>query len=184
MHLENFYGVKSINKLVIPFKGLKQGRHTFVFDIDDRFFADFPESEISKGKIHIVVSMDKESTMLQLKFVLDGTVIVACDRCLDDLELPVTFDTNLIIKFDEKSEEQTEEILVLSYSEHELDISQYVYEYAHLSLPYKHVHAENKKGESGCNKEMIKKLEEYLSPDKEENNDPRWDKLKNLMNNN
>ena len=184
MHLEKNYDVKSKNRLIIPFKGLKLGKHTFVFDIDDKFFADFAESEIIKGKVHIVVTLDKQSSMLQLEFVLDGTVFVACDRCLDDLDLHIEYNTNLFIKFDEQTEEQTEEILVLSYAEHELDISQYIYEYAHLSLPYKRVHPDKINGDSTCNKDMLKKLEEYLLPEKEQDTDPRWNNLKDLMNNN
>ena len=176
--------MKSNNRLIIPFKGLKIGTHTFVFDIDDKFFGDFQQSEINKGKVHVVVNLEKQSSMLQLEFVLQGTVFVACDRCLDDLDLHIDYNTNLFIKFAEQTEEQTEEILVLSYAEHELDVSQYVYEYAHLSLPYKRMHPDKENGESTCNKDMLKKLEEYLLPEKDETTDPRWNNLKDLMNNN
>lgn len=184
MHLEKNYDVKSKNKLIIPYKGLGIGKHAFVFDIDDKFFADFEESEISKGKVHVVVNLDKQSSLLQLEFILVGIVYVACDRCLDNLDLAVNYNTNLFIKFGEQTGEQSEEILVLSYAEHELDISQYIYEYAHLSLPYKRMHSDNENGESTCNKDMLKKLEAYLLPEKEVNSDPRWNNLKDLMNNN
>lgn len=183
MHLK-FIGVKSNQKLIIPFKGLKSGEHTFEFDIDDHFFSEFEESEISNGKVHVEVILIKQSSLLQLKFNLKGIVRVICDRCLDDLDLPIDYQTNLFIKFGEETEEQTEEIMVLSYGEHEIDVSQLVYEYAHLSLPYRRVHPENELGESTCNQEMLKKLDDYLISEKKEDHDPRWDNLNNLINNN
>jgi uncharacterized metal-binding protein YceD (DUF177 family) len=121
--------------------------------------------------------------MLEFDFILKGSVIVTCDRCLDDLEVPVDFSSKLFVKFGDTTEEQTDEIIVLSHAEHELDISQYIYEFAHLSLPFKRVHPD-KKGKSTCNKEMLKKLDEYIIRNEQEETDPRWDDLKNLLNHN
>ena len=174
--------MKTNSQFVIPFKGLKTGKYDFVFDIDDKFFEVFEESEVKKGKVHVEVELDKKETMLELFFSLSGTVIIPCDRCLDDLELPVEHETELFVKFGDQTEEQTEEILVLLHSEFELDITQYIYEFVHLSLPYKRVHPD-KKGKSTCNKEMLKKLEEYIIHENDNDNDPRWDGLKNLLNN-
>jgi len=177
--------VKSNYQFVISFKGLKVGRHEFVFDIDSKFFDDFPESEIKKGEIQVKVYLIKRVNMLEFDFEISGDVWVICDRCLDEFSMSIEYETKLFVKFGEISEEQTDEILLLSHSEHEFDISQYIYEYIHLSLPYRKVHPENKKGENNCNKEMLDKLEKYIIPEDEQNNDPRWDNLKGfLLNNN
>lgn len=175
--------MKPNRQFVIPFKGLKVGKHTFVFEIDDMFFDDFEKSEITKGKVHVEVDLDKKTNMLELHFGLMGNVIVTCDRCLDEFEMPIEFTTELFVKFGDVTEEQTDEIIVLSHNEFELDVAQYIYEFVHLSLPYKRVHPLDSKGNSTCNKEMLKKLDEYVIRENEKNTDPRWDDLKNLMNN-
>lgn len=174
--------MKPNRQFVIPFKGLKVGKHNFVFDIDDKFFDDYEQSEITQGHVHIEVDLDKRSNMLEFHFRLAGNVMVTCDRCLDEFEMPIEFDAPLYVKFGDENEEQTDEIIVLSHSEFEIDVAQYIYEFVHLSLPYKRVHPNDSKGRSTCNKEMLKKLDEYIIRENEEDNDPRWDDLKNLLN--
>jgi uncharacterized metal-binding protein YceD (DUF177 family) len=56
-----------------------------------------------------------------------------------------------------------------------------------LSIPYHKVHPKNAKGEYACDPEMVEKLNQYLIDNKEKdksNNetDPRWDQLKDLLN--
>jgi uncharacterized metal-binding protein YceD (DUF177 family) len=174
----------SNRQFVIPFKGLSSGKHDFVFDIDDKFFDAFTESEINKGKVHVEVLLIKSVTMLELIFSLEGSVYVMCDRCLDDFDLSISYNTNLFVKFGETTEEQTDEIIVLSQNEFEIDLTQYIYEYIHLSLPYRRLHPDDDNGKSTCNKDMIKKLEEYLMDEKVKTPDPRWNDLNNLLNNN
>jgi len=55
-----------------------------------------------------------------------------------------------------------------------------------LSLPFKRVHPNDANGRATCNKEMIAKLKKHLVNEgkKEDKTDPRWDILKDLMNNN
>jgi uncharacterized metal-binding protein YceD (DUF177 family) len=177
--------VKSNHQFIIPFKGLKVGRHDFSFEINDKFFDDFIDSEIKKGKVSVDVCLDKKTTMLELDFNIKGEVWVICDRCLDDFLLPIEYESKLYVKFGEATEEQTDEILILSHNEYEIDIAQFIYEFIHLSLPYKKLHPTDNKGKSLCNKEMLNKLNEYIIHKNEINDiDPRWDDLKNLYLNN
>jgi uncharacterized protein len=175
--------VKSNRQFVILFKGLSAGKHDFVFDVDDRFFDDFEGSEITKGNLKVFVELLKSVNFLELNFKLEGSVVVTCDRCLDEFDLPIKYITKLYVKFGENTEDQNDEIIMLSYSESEIDVKQFIYEYVHLSLPYKRVHPNNKKGRSTCNAEMLKKLGEYSVRDHTDTSTP-WDSLKNLMNKN
>jgi uncharacterized metal-binding protein YceD (DUF177 family) len=52
-----------------------------------------------------------------------------------------------------------------------------------LALPLKRVHTIDKHGKNTCDPVMIKKLEEFIIVEEKEN-DPRWDELKKLMNDN
>ena len=45
----------------IPLSGLKEGRHTFDFEIGKEFFEEFEESEIKEGSLKAYVEMDKRS---------------------------------------------------------------------------------------------------------------------------
>jgi len=173
--------VKSNRQFVILFKGLSAGNHDFVFDVDKRFFDDFEGSEIKEGKINVFVNLAKTANFLELSFRLKGSVLMTCDRCLDEFELPIEYLTKLYVKFGDATDVQDDEIIMLPYSESELDIKQFIYEYVHLSLPYKRVHPNDKKGKSTCNAEMLKKLGEYSV---KEHTETPWDDLKKLMNKN
>jgi uncharacterized metal-binding protein YceD (DUF177 family) len=176
--------VKSNRQFVIPFKGLKVGRHDFFFEIDDTFFDGFVDSEIKKGKVIVNVLLNKKVNMLDFDIKLSGDVWIICDRCLDEFLLPIKYNTKLFVKFGDENEEQTDEIISLSHNEFELDLAQYIYEYIHLSLPYRRIHPDDKNGNSTCNKEMLNKLNEYIIRENEKSNDPRWDDLKNIYLNN
>lgn len=167
----------------IPLSGLKEGRHTFDFEIDKEFFEQFEESEVKEGRLIANVVMDKRSTHLDLAIMISGEVKICCDRCLELFFHPVVCENRLLVKFGKTIEDIDPDILSLPVGEHELDLQQHIYEYIHLALPIKRVHPNDKNGKSTCDPEMLKKLEELII-DEEKEIDPRWDKLKNLMNNN
>ena len=75
--------------------------------------------------------------------------------------------------------EENDEIVVIPEHDYEIDLSQYLYEYINLILPYRKVHGEDENGNSLCNPDIIKKIEEHTE---EEATDPRWDALKKLKN--
>jgi uncharacterized metal-binding protein YceD (DUF177 family) len=168
--------------MVIPFRGLKEGKHDFEFVADNSFFEQFDLSEVKKGLVRISVELVKHSQFLELHFRLGGKVTVTCDRCLDPFVLGIEHQAVLYIRFGEKSYEQSEEVVILADSVNEVRLDQYIYEYVHLALPYQRIHPEID-GYSGCNPEMMQKLEDHTSDEESDGQDPRWDKLKGLINN-
>lgn len=184
MH-DKFLGVvKDLMKYVIPFAGLKEGRHEFEFDVEDSFFDQFDSSEIKKGKLTVMITLEKNQRMMELDFFIQGTVRTLCDRCLEEFDLPIEYKGKLFFKYGEKSYELTDEIIILSSSEHQIDVSQFIYEFIHLALPYRKIHPDHD-GISGCNSGMIEKLDS-LAPDetREENYNSSWDKLKEIIDKN
>lgn len=176
--------MKRQSQYVIPYKGLKDGLHHFDFKVDDSFFESFESSEIEKGKVEIHVTLNKKSSVLEFLFELNGTVSVACDRCLDPIDMDIDYEAPLYVKFGEESHEETDELYVLSEQETEIDLSQFIYEYIHLSLPYRRVHPDDEEGNSTCNKDMLKRLEELSINEEKQDTDPRWNNLKDFFNNN
>ena len=169
-----------LTQYAIPFRGLKEGKHNYEFVADNSFFEQFDSSEVKKGLVKISVELVKHSQFLELHFELSGKVTVVCDRCLEPFVMGMNHDAVLYVRFGEKSYEQSEEVLVLADSTSEVKLEQYIYEYIHLALPYQRVHQEID-GRSGCDPEMLKKLESYTANDESEGEDPRWDKLRGLI---
>ena len=168
----------------IPFTGLKLGKHNFDLEAGDEFFKEFDYSLVKDARLKVELEMDKQETMLVLDFHIAGEVFLNCDVCLARFPSAVDIRERQIVKFTgDDLGHDTEEILVLDKNEHEIDVSELIYEYVNLAVPYV-----NRCSDTGktpwCDKEMIKKLDQ-LSENKQENasTDPRWEALKNIKNN-
>lgn len=167
---------------IIQFVGLSVGEHLFEFNISDSFFEDLDYSEIKQGNINVILKLLKQSSMMVLNFEISGTVRMNCDRCAAEFDLPINGNYKLIVKVGgNDASGEDDDIITIAANEHELDLSQYLYEYITLSLPGKRVHPDDKKGKSTCDKEMLKKLDHFITEEeKKEENDPRWNDLKNI----
>ncbi len=125
---------------------------------------------------------------MELDFALAGMAEVSCDRCLDPLKLDIELETKMYVHFGNhvsEGDEDDSDVMVLSHDEEQLDIAQFIYEYAHLSLPARRVHPDDKTGKSTCNEYMIQKLNQYLVEEDKGSpaSDPRWNNLKNVFDN-
>lgn len=166
---------------VIPLSGLKEGRHTYNFKIRETFFGQFEGSEITEGELNSCVEIDKHASHIDFRIIITGFVKISCDRCLEVYSQPVDCENRLLVKFGSKWDDDDPEMLTIPSDEHELDIKQYLYEFIHLSLPLQRVHPKDSNGNSTCDPEMLRKINEHVV-NKEP--DPRWDELKKLINNN
>jgi uncharacterized protein len=185
--LQHFFGtVGWKSKYDIAFKGLVEGLHDFEFQIDDSFFEHFEESLVDSGEAKINVVLEKRSAFLKLHFNIKGWVELVCDRCLENYRQKIKLKTEMFVKFGETEFEEGENVIWILPEEHYLNLAQLIYEYTMLSIPLRHIHPKNKNGERGCNKEMLKKLKNYMHSESEDETpvDPRWDALKELGNNN
>jgi uncharacterized metal-binding protein YceD (DUF177 family) len=173
-------------EFLIPFSGLKQGKHQFEFDINKTFFDAFDFDEFNDVNVKVNMVLEKQSTMLELHFKHKGTVNVPCDLSNENFDLPIKGKMDIVVKFGEEFNDENDEILILPHGEYQVDVAQYVYEMIVLSVPSKRVHPGIKDGTLDTG--IIEKLNE-LAPkakheEEEKNNDtdPRWDELKKLLN--
>jgi uncharacterized metal-binding protein YceD (DUF177 family) len=164
-----------LTKYRIPFEGLKQGKHSFQFKLTEEFFDSFPFSQIEDAEIVADIELDKQTSMMVLHFALSGSMNTQCDRCGDEMQMPIDSNHRLIVKFGDEPGEYDDEILVIGHKEHEIDVSQFLYEFAHLGVPLKITH----ESEDDCNQEVLDKLDE-MEEEEEEKTDPRWDKLRGI----
>ena len=167
----------------VQFRGLAEGKHHFEYNINDTFFEAFAESEIKKGKLFVEVDLLKRSTGMEVDFKISGFVVIQCDRCLDEFDKEIEYTSKLFFEYGDETEEVSDELIVLSYGENYLNLDKYIYEFINLSLPIQKVHPDDENGNSTCNAEMLEKLDKYIiNNKKDEIDDPRWDKLRDLIN--
>jgi len=162
---------------------LKEGHHTIDFEIDKKFFEQFEESEVKEGSLIANVEIDKRSTHLDMIIRISGSVRISCDRCLEPFQQSIQSENRLLVKFGKSIDDIDPDIISVPADEHEMDLQQHIYEFIMLALPIKRVHPADKNGNSACDPVMLKKLEELII-EEEKVNDPRWDELKKLMNDN
>jgi len=171
-------------EFLIPFIGLKLGKHHFEYQISNAFFEIFDYHEYNNSDIKVNVVLEKKSTIMELAFKHKGIVNVPCDMTNEEFDLPVKGIMKLIVRFGEVYNNDNEELLILPHGEFQIDVSQYIYEMIVLSVPLRRIHPGVKDG--SLNTEALTKLKELSikelkKEEKEENIDPRWDKLKQLL---
>lgn len=166
---------------IIPYEGLKIGKHEFLFQLDDAFFEDRGFTDIRNVKIEMKVSMIKDITMLVFEFEHTGTAEVDCDRCLDTYTQPVNGQNKLIVSFGDEYNDEDETVIVLPRTESEIDLAPFIYEYTTLSIPWKKECRLDISGTKTCNAAMIEKIDALQAGhETKAESDPRWDALKKL----
>lgn len=179
---------------IIPLKDLEVGTHQYRYTLDNRFFEEVEGPEIEKGDVQADVTVKKCEHSFLITFRLEGTIKVLCDRCLEEMDQPISCEESLTVKFGEDKSEEDDQLVVVSEEDGELDLSWYMYEFVALHIPIRHVHPEGE-----CDEETAQALRAHLTfkRDEEEQTeeeqgdtptgeeiDPRWEALKKLKDNN
>ena len=179
----------------IDLKGMKNDTYSCEYVLDNHFFESIDSPEVQKGKVHVALTVKKTAGLYELSFKTEGIVQVTCDRCLDDMDQPVTSTDKIKVKLGEDFSESGD-IVIIPEETGEINVAWFMYEFIALSIPMKHVHAPGK-----CNKAMMGTLNKYLrvsadenseemeveeetADDKEQVIDPRWNELKKIIDNN
>ena len=183
----------------VELKNLSPGVHEYEYFLENKFFVDIDGDEVQKGKVKVNLTVKRTSMVFDMNFQLEGIVYVPCDRCLDDMELHVSTQNKLVVKFGKEYAEESEEIVIIPEEEGEINLAWFIYEFIALAIPMKHIHAPGK-----CNKAMSSKLKKHTArrADDEDEfdeeaaddivvdddaadmpSDPRWDALKGLVEN-
>jgi len=163
----------------IDLKELDEGLTQLQFSLGDAYFEAIEAPEVRRGDLQTTLCINRAGDVFTLDFHTEGSVLIPCDLCLDDMEQPIVADNHLTATFGEESSED-DELLVVSEDDGVLDASWLIYEFIALAIPIKHVHAPGK-----CNVAMTEKLHELSaarSSDADDNSivDPRWETLKRL----
>ncbi len=162
--------------MIIRFSGLRPGKYTYSYTLTDEFFDEWENDEIRGGNVKIEVEMERMEHMLMFSVSLSGELTTMCDRCLGDLIVPVEGEEHLCVRFSDTETCDDEDVVVLPENAFEIDLSQWLYEYAAVRIPMQHIHPDGE-----CDPEVTK----YIIAEEDEQRggdevDPRWEALKNL----
>ena len=91
-------------------------------------------------------------------------------------------ETHLFFEQGDEPGEVSDELIMISRSDSRLDLKQYIYEFISLAIPAQKYHPEDENGNSACDPEMLRRLNEIKTSGNDGATDPRWDKLKDLVN--
>lgn len=152
---------------IIPLSDLKTGVYTCVWDASDKFFEEFENEQIRSAELEIRVQARKTGVSVEIDLDIKGTLTVPCDRCLEDVEMPVDTSHLLKVRFGQQpevevDEEDGRELVWLPQGEPQVDLSQAIYDFSCLSLP---IQCRHREGE--CNPEALR----HLNPSEEVSQD-------------
>ncbi len=165
----------------VSFFGLKEGIHCFEYNIEKSFFEEFNYEEFLSTKLLVKLKFIKKSTFIELEFSVNGTIEVLCDISNEPYNQQLEASLNMVVKFGEKFNDDNDEILILPYGEHQINVAQYIYEMIVLSIPNKKIHPGISEGT--LKSDILEKLEELKPKENKNLNkiDPRWEDLKKLL---
>ena len=170
-------------KFIIPLSGLSTGVNEFSWLVGKEFFESFENAEILDAELDASVVVEKSGRYVGVDCDVEGSVTVECDRCLEDLVLPVNVGILLSVKFGEaeSSDEHQEgerEVIFVPEDNADLDMSQIVYDYVCLSLPMQRCHEDG-----GCNPEVMSRLVRNADSKADDSASNPFAALKELMGN-
>lgn len=123
---------------------LREASHddaTYNFNIDDDFFANVEQTDILGGQISVKLRIHHStSDIFTFDFKGEGNVKVACDRCLQPVEIPISFEEQNKVGYAVTASEDTDMIVILPSQNH-YDIRWMLYENIALNLPLQRIHS-------------------------------------------
>lgn len=181
----------------LPLKSMPIGTQVFEYKIGKQFFVNMENNDVRNADIDVKLTVTHKNDFYELDFETTGDVTVACDRCLDDLHLPVETSYHTIVKFGEDYNDDNDDFLVIPESDNYLNVAYMLHDTIVLAIPIKHVHPLGK-----CNRAMNALLKKHRSTaidpedaemennlideideidaDTKGSSDSRWDKLKDF----
>ena len=174
----------TLEHYIIDLKALGEEPAHYEYLLDNDFFALLETTEVQKGALKAIVDVRKQAASFELNFQIDGEVVVLCDRCLDEMTQPITSTDKLTVKFGEDYSDEGDDVVIVPEDEGVVNVAWFIYEFIALAIPIRHVHAAGE-----CNPEMERKLQQHLTDNEAEETaekpaDPRWEGLRNLLDNN
>ncbi len=177
--------MKALKSYDIKFSGLKNGKHQYRFQIEPGFFEHFNYDEFAGYNLDILIDLHKSEQLLEFNIRSNGTVNVPCDISGENFDQAIEGQLDFIVKFGETYNDDREDLIILPYNAHMINVAQQIYESVLLNLPNKRIHPDIASGKKVAEnaKYIINYQEENETENinKPEEIDPRWAALKKLI---
>lgn len=193
--------VGKFSEFKLQLKSMPEGVERFDYHLDKTFFMNMENADVREADLDVKLTVVNRGGIYNLDFAITGSVTLLCDRCLDDLVLPIDAPYHIAVKYGDCYNDESDELLEIPESDNFLNVAYMVYDTVALAIPIKHVHPLGK-----CNRAMsaiLKKHRAHSIDDDDEAlddeffdevddmgsaseapTDSRWDELKKLNDNN
>ena len=162
----------------LELRNMPVGVQQFNYIVGNEFFRQMESADIRSGEVSVALTVVRNNEAFDLTFVMEGHIIVGCDRCLDDLRQEISTEYHTVLRYGEEYNEHNDEEIIIPEGERSFDLSHIIYDTIALTIPLKHVHPDGE-----CNAEMMERLQEHSGSEETETTDSRWDALRNILDN-
>lgn len=179
----------------LPLKTLTEGTHEFDYKLDKQFFVNMEYADVRDADLDVHLTVTYRNNLYNLAFKITGTVTLLCDRCLDDLVLPVDTTYNVNVEYGDDYNDESDDLIVIPQSDNYINVAYMLFDTVVLVIPMKHVHPLGK-----CNRAMSALLKKHRAHGTGEDSeledemldsidemddtsapaDPRWNALRGL----
>lgn len=116
------------------------------------FFAALDQDEILGGEVRVEIKVKATAgDSFNVSINAEGVVSVACDRCLEEVSIPVCTEAQMVLRYGDTTNDAdgSADVTVIPFTATTYDLSWDIYEFICIALPLQRVH---KDGE--CNEEI------------------------------
>ncbi len=180
----------------LPLKTLAEGTHEFDYRLDKQFFVNMEYADVRDADLDVHLTVTYRNDLYRLAVKITGTVTMLCDRCLDDLVLPIDTSYEVGVEYGDDYNDESDDLIVIPHSDSYVNVAYMLFDTVVLVIPIKHVHPLGK-----CNRAMSALLKKHRAHGTGEDaeledemldsidaaddaaaptSDPRWDALRGL----
>ena len=144
------------NAYIIDLNALQTDVCEREYDLDDAFFAREESKDLLGGDCKAKVKLQRRGGSFLLEMQVSGVVRCVCDRCLDEVTIPMDCEETLTVKLG-RAVDTDEDIEWVDPADGELDLAWLLYELVEINLPLVIRHQEGE-----CNPQMEELLRSHL----------------------
>ena len=149
-------------RFFIDLGAMPEGEKEYHYHVDDAFFGSLEQDEILRGEAEVKVVLRCHGDEVLLKLSCAGAVAVTCERCLDEVVLPVEAEDEVLLVLADHDEDGEDRVLI-DRRNTVFDLGWLIYEIIETSLPLVRRHPEGE-----CNPQMEELLRTHLCTAEEE----------------
>ncbi len=143
----------TIDNMIVNLKEVQRNGLQLQFHLGDDFFTALDQDEITGGDVDVELQVRTTAgDAYRFNYQMKGTARVLCDRCLDEVSLPVDFSDSVQVVHGDDNDDNGDAIII-PFSQLTYDISWDMYELIDVHFPLQHVHPDGE-----CNPDMISRF--------------------------